>query len=86
MSHDCDCGDAQDQIYQYLDAELDEETATSVRSHLDDCSGCFDSFDFHRRLKIVIKTHLSEDMPESLSAKVRALIREETSDVRPTSG
>lgn len=79
MSHDCDCGDAQDQIYQYLDSELDEATAGSVREHLDDCEGCFDSFDFHRRLKGVIKSHLNEDMPESLESKVKELIREETS-------
>jgi mycothiol system anti-sigma-R factor len=77
MSHDCDCGDAQDQLYQYLDAELDEETAASVRHHLDDCGGCFDSFDFHRRLKLVIREHLSEDMPESLDEKVKSLIRQE---------
>lgn len=78
MSKDCDCGDAQDQIYQYLDSELDQETADSVREHLDDCSGCFDSFDFHRRLKVVIRSHLNEDMPESLEDKVKELIREET--------
>jgi anti-sigma factor (TIGR02949 family) len=78
MSHDCDCGDAQDQIYEFLDSELDEETAESVRSHLDDCPGCFDSFDFERRLKVVIRRCLTEDMPEALEVKVRALIREET--------
>jgi hypothetical protein len=31
MSNDCDCGDAQDQLFQYLDAELDEAiTSTAV--------------------------------------------------------
>jgi anti-sigma factor (TIGR02949 family) len=79
MSHDCDCGDAQDQIYQYLDAELDEATATAVRSHLDDCDGCFDSFDFERRLKIVIRKCLTEDVPETLETKVKELLRHETS-------
>lgn len=77
MSQECDCGDAQDQIYQYLDAELDEETASSVRTHLDDCGGCFDSFDFERRLKIVIRDHLKEDMPDALEDKVKDLIRQE---------
>lgn len=81
MSHDCDCGDAQDQLYQYLDAELDEETAHAVRGHLDDCEGCFDSFDFERRLKSVIRTCLTEDMPENLQVKVRELIRRETSQI-----
>jgi len=78
MSHDCDCGDAQGQLYEYLDAELDEETAHAVRVHLDDCDGCFDSFEFERRLKTVIRTHLTEDMPETLQLKVRELIRQET--------
>jgi anti-sigma factor (TIGR02949 family) len=78
MSHDCDCGDAQDQIYQYLDAELDEETSTAVRAHLDDCDGCFDSFDFERRLKGLVRRHLTEDMPETLEMKVRELLRHET--------
>lgn len=78
MSRDCDCGDAQDQIYQYLDSELDEKTALAVRGHLDDCDGCFDSFDFERRLKMVIRTCLTEDMPETLEARVRELIRRET--------
>ena len=78
MSHHCDCGDAQDQLFQYLDAELDEDTAVSVREHLDGCGGCQDSFEFHRRLKMVIRTHLAEEMPESLELRVRALLRGET--------
>jgi anti-sigma factor (TIGR02949 family) len=78
MSNDCECGDAQDQIYQYLDAELDEATAASIRLHLDDCPGCFDSFDFERRLKTVIRTHLADDMPSGLEEKVKTLIRQET--------
>lgn len=79
MSHDCECGDALDQIYQYLDAELDEATSASVRGHLDDCGPCFESFDFELRLKRVIRRCLSEDMPETLEARVRELIRQETS-------
>lgn len=78
MSHDCDCGDAQDQLYQYLDSELDEETAASIRQHLDECGGCLESFDFERRLKGVIRKHLSEDMPVDLESRVKALIRQET--------
>ena len=77
MSHDCD--NAKGQLYRYIDSELDQETAATVRTHLEDCPGCFDSFDFERRLKIVIKKCLHEDMPQSLEAKVRDLIRHETS-------
>jgi mycothiol system anti-sigma-R factor len=78
MSHHCECGDAQDQIYQYLDSELDEATAASVRDHLDDCDGCSDSFEFERRLKTLVRECLTEDMPETLEQKVKQLLREET--------
>lgn len=78
MRQDSDCSEAQDQLYQYLDAELDEETAAAVRSHLKDCNGCNESFDFERRLKVVVKKCLTEDMPENLEQKVRELIRQET--------
>lgn len=73
-----ECGEARDQIYQYLDAELDEDTAAAVRTHLDDCPGCLKSFDFERRLKVVVRRCLTEDMPETLETKVRELIRRET--------
>jgi len=73
-----ECGEARDQIYEYLDAELDEETAAAVRTHLDDCPGCLKSFDFERRLKTVVRRCLTEDMPETLETKVRQLIRRET--------
>ena len=76
MKHDCQ--DAQGQLYQYIDSELDETTASRIRGHLDDCSGCMDSFEFERRLKVVIRRCLTEDMPESLEAKVKELIRHET--------
>ena len=74
-----DCGDAQDQIYQYLDSELDEATAASVRGHLGDCEGCNHSFDFERRLKSLVRRCLTEDMPETLETKVRELLRQENS-------
>lgn len=73
-----ECREARDQIYQYLDAELDEETATSVRTHLDDCPECLESFDLERRLKVVVRRCLTEDIPETLETRVRQLIRRET--------
>lgn len=79
MRHDCDCGEAVDQLYQYLDAELDPETAATVRSHVEDCDGCLESFEFERRLKDVVRRHLTEEMPRTLEEKVRDLIQEASS-------
>ena len=80
MSHNCD--EASRQLYQYLDDELDQLTAARIRVHLEECSGCFGSFEFERRLKGVIRSHLEEDMPETLVASVRELIREEQAQER----
>ena len=75
MSHACD--ESLKKLYQYLDSELDEKTAAEIRVHLEECEPCLDSFDFERRLKGVVHTHLSEDMPEGLLSKVQDLIRQE---------
>lgn len=77
MSHVCD--ESIQKLYQYLDSELDQETADQIRTHLEECGPCWDSFDFERRLKAVVHSHLSEDMPDELLDKVRDLIRSETS-------
>ena len=64
MSHACD--ESLKKLYHYLDAELDESTATEIRTHLEECPPCWDSFEFERRLKGVVHSHLSEDMPQGL--------------------
>lgn len=73
-----ECRETRNQIYLYLDAELDEETAAAVRTHLDDCPECLESFDFERRLKGVVRRCLTEDIPSTLETRVRQLIRGET--------
>lgn len=73
-----ECGEARRHLYAYIDAELDSAAAAQVRAHLEDCPPCLHSFDFERRLKLTIRECLSEEMPESLLEKVRALIRLET--------
>lgn len=75
MSQDCD--KAKTHLYQYLDEELDQVTAESIRRHLDDCPDCGEPFDFERRLQQAVRKCLKEDMPAGLEAKVRDLIRQE---------
>ena len=53
MSHTCD--ESINKLYQYLDSELDDVTAAQIRTHLEECQPCWDSFDFERRLKTVVQ-------------------------------
>ena len=75
MSSDCD--KALESLYLYLDAELDAASAEQIRSHLEDCSGCIHSFEFEKRLKLVIRQRLDEEVPDAFVARLRtALARE----------
>ena len=71
------CDEAMERLYEYLDEEMDDATAEGIRSHLDDCGGCHDSFDFERRLKVVVRERLSEEVPEPFLSKLRNALEEE---------
>jgi mycothiol system anti-sigma-R factor len=80
MSHDCD--EALENLYLYLDSELDHVSTERIRSHLDECTDCVNSFEFEKRLKDVIRERLNEDVPETLVARVReALAKESASGI-----
>lgn len=81
MTHGCD--DALASLYLYLDSELDDASAEKIRSHLEDCPVCDQSFDFERRLKTVVRQRLDEDVPDTLMRRVReALEAEQTGSAR----
>ena len=81
MSHDCD--EALENLYLYLDSELDQVSSELIQSHLDECTDCVNSFDFEKRLKDVIKERLNEDVPATVVARLReALAKESASRTR----
>ncbi len=75
MNHDCD--DSLENLYLYLDTELDQVNSDSIRSHLDECSDCFGSFDFEQRLKKVVHDRLQEQVPDNLVNRIKAAIHED---------
>jgi len=38
--HDVDCSEVIEQVYLYLDGEIDDEGRSTIREHLDECSPC----------------------------------------------
>ncbi len=77
MSQNCD--DSLERMYLYIDNELDAASAEVVRYHINDCPPCFDAFSFEERLKIVVRTRLSEEIPPEMLERLRAVIRSENS-------
>jgi mycothiol system anti-sigma-R factor len=77
MSTRTDCDEALENLYLYLDAELDAVSSEKIRAHLEECSGCGPMFDFEGRLKSVVRERLDEDVPDVVVDKVRNALREE---------
>ena len=80
--HDCidpggDCDDALTNLYQYLDAEMDDASSATIRAHLDECNGCNERFDFESRLKIVVHERLAEEVPPEFIQRLREALEAE---------
>lgn len=73
MNRNCD--DALEKIYLYIDGELTDDSAEVIKVHLDDCPPCFNAFDFERRLKLVVRSRLQEEVPAELMIRLQSIIR-----------
>jgi len=73
--HDHDhanCGEAIDSLYEYIDGELTDDRRQDIRQHLDDCSPCFEAFDFEAELRIVVAQRCRDEVPDALRARITA--------------
>ncbi len=75
--HDHDqtpCEAAIEELYLFLDGELTADKRTQIKSHLDDCSPCFEAFDFEAELRNVISTRCRDQVPDSLREAVAQML------------
>lgn len=75
MSRNCE--ESLAQIYTYLDGELDAVAVKQIKEHLQDCPPCESAFAFEEKLKVVVRTHLQEEVPEVVIQRLRTVIRSE---------
>jgi mycothiol system anti-sigma-R factor len=74
MSEHCD--EALAHLYRYLDGELDDATIVrKIQAHLVDCPPCGGAYEFEQRLKVVVRRHLSEDVPVALMVKLKEIVQ-----------
>ena len=72
--HDVDCSEVIEQVYLYLDGEIDDEGRTSIRQHLDECSPCLRQFGLENEVKALVARCCGGDTaPDGL--KQRLLVR-----------
>lgn len=77
MSEHCD--QALAEIYLYLDRELTWWRRRQIRRHLAECPPCLKGYAFERRLKVVVRQRLAEDVPPELIERLRETIKGEMS-------
>lgn len=71
------CEEALKVVQEYLDGELDDTTAKSVRKHFDICGRCYPHMDFEKAYRdAVCRAVQGETAPSALREKVAALIAE----------
>ena len=66
--------DAVEQLYAYLDGELDHSTVVRVEAHLRRCSPCLEAYDFSADLRRVIASKCSQSMPADVRSRLLGMI------------
>lgn len=71
------CKDALERLYAYLDDELDSESVTMIKEHIDECPPCGGAFAFEERLLIAVRSGLREEIPSVVMERIKMTIRTE---------
>lgn len=74
------CDQALAEIYLYLDRELTWWRRRRIRRHLAECPPCMNGFSFERRLKVVVRQRLAEEVPPEFVDRLHAALRSEQTD------
>jgi len=70
-----DCEQVLQQVWNYLDGEIDETAYVEIHAHVEECAGCGSRYDFQRRLLALIEEKCREGpMPEELRQRLFRLL------------
>lgn len=67
----CQCEEALEHLYEYLDAEMSAVQLDRLRAHIDECTTCLDEVSRERELRVVLKRSCAEVAPDALRMRVR---------------
>ena len=70
-----DCEKALDNLYLFIDREIDTASCAEIQSHIDECTDCLSVYDLERVVKSLVSRSCSEVAPEPLRDKVLYSIR-----------
>ncbi|HWH34203.1 MAG TPA: mycothiol system anti-sigma-R factor [Acidimicrobiales bacterium] len=72
-----ECRESLTELYWFLDGELTEERRALIRTHLEACNGCLETYDFEAELRQVVSSCCRERrLPPGLRARVADALRQ----------
>lgn len=75
--HEVDCSEIIEQVYLYLDGEIDDAARHKVREHLDECAPCLRQFGLEQDVKaLVARCCGSDTAPEGLKQRLMVRLQE----------
>ncbi|AXT85602.1 mycothiol system anti-sigma-R factor [Aeromicrobium sp. A1-2] len=70
-----DCVKALENLYLFLDEEIDTASCAEIQTHIDECTACLSEYDLERVVKSLVSRSCSEVAPQPLREKVLFSIR-----------
>ena len=70
-----DCEKALENLYLFIDQEMDTASCDEIQSHIDECTSCLSEYDLERVVKSLVSRSCSETAPQPLREKVLLSIR-----------
>ena len=73
-SADITCEEVIEQLFDFLDRELDENLSTRIDYHLKRCQDCFTRAEFEKRLRARVSEATEAKAPDRLRRRIRRVI------------
>lgn len=78
---DAECRASLTELYGFLDGELTVERRALIRTHLEACNGCLETYDFEAELRQVISASCQErQLPPGLRSRVAEALHDLSED------
>lgn len=72
----CDnCDEALENLYLFIDQEIDTASIEEIQAHIDHCSSCLNVYDLERVVKALVSRSCKETAPDPLRERVLFSIR-----------
>jgi mycothiol system anti-sigma-R factor len=73
--HDKDCAEVLENLFLFLDHEIEDASYAEIREHLDECAPCLAKYNLEQVVKALVARSCREPAPPTLRERVLYQIR-----------